>query len=80
MGGTEYKTSAVYIRDRHSQARVKDFGEMSSVSIVVLSEPRWGRIEARKKNTGQIWNFCFRPTLVYNIEGQKEGKDTDGLC
>lgn len=49
VGGTEYKVSAEYIRDRHSQAGVKDFGEMSSVSIVVLSELRWGRIEARKK-------------------------------
>lgn len=27
------------VRDRHSQARVKYFGEMSSVSIVILSEP-----------------------------------------
>lgn len=27
------------VRDGHSQARVKDFGEMSSVSIVILSEP-----------------------------------------
>ena len=26
------------IRDRHSQVRVKDFGEMSSVSIVIFSK------------------------------------------
>lgn len=81
MEGSEAQNTkrALRVRDRHSQVRVKDFGEMSSVSIVVLSEQWWGRLVARKKkkkNSGQIWNFCFCATPVYS----SEGKDIDRFC
>lgn len=38
-------------QDTHRRARVKDFGEMSSVAIVALSEAQRGQIEAWKKAT-----------------------------
>lgn len=57
MEGSEAQNTkrALRVRDRHSQVRVKDFGEMSSVSIVVLSEQWWGRLVARKKNKKKQW-------------------------
>lgn len=53
-----------------SKARVKDFGVMSSVSIVDGAGLKPGG--ERKNHTGQIWNFCFRATHVYSIEGDRE--------
>lgn len=64
--------------DSHSQARVKDFGEMSSVSIVVLSEPQWGQIEARKKSTlAKYRTFVFMLPLFRAVKGRKGGDDID---
>ena len=55
-----------------SKARVKDFGVMSSVSIVDGAGLKPGGEKKTKKHTGQIWNFCFRATHVYSIEGDRE--------
>lgn len=60
--------------DSHSQAVVKDFEGMSSVSIVVLSEPQWGQIEARKMSTlAKYGTFVLMLPLFRAVKGRKEG-------
>lgn len=62
------KQNGLRERDRQRGEGVKDFGEMSSVSIVVLSEPRQGRIVARNKRTPNADPLCFSAIPVYMTE------------
>lgn len=62
-------TERAQIQDRHSQA-------MSSVSIVVLGEPRRGRIEAgQNKNLPPKYRtFVFMPPLFTALRDWKRGR------